>query len=100
MTSPSKRKGNQFEREIVNVARARGLIAERAYASNGRALGESEAVDVVVNGLRIQAKRRAKLPQYLQIPDGADAVVVRQDRGDTLVLMRWDDVMDKLGEGW
>ena len=100
MTHPSKRKGNEFEREIVNSARARGLIAERAYASNGRALGESEAVDVVVNGLRIQAKRRAKLPKYLQIPDGADAVVVRQDRGETLVLLRWDDVMDKLGEGW
>ena len=100
MTSPSKRKGNQFEREIVADATARGLIAERAYASNGRALGESEAVDVVVNGLRIQAKRRAKLPQYLKIPDGADAVVVRQDRGETLILMRWDDVMDKLGEGW
>lgn len=99
MTSPSKRKGNEFERELVRDATSRGLIAERAYASNGRALGESEQVDLLVQGMRIQAKRRAKLPQYLQIPNGADAVVVRQDRGETLVLLRWDDLLDKLQDG-
>jgi len=95
MTHPNKRRGNILEREIVNEARRQGLIAERAYASNGRSLGESESVDVVVNGLRLQAKRRKKLPKYLQIPEGADAVIFRQDRGDTLILLRWKDVMDK-----
>jgi Holliday junction resolvase len=100
MTAPSKRKGNEFERKIVSEARRQGLIAERAYASNGRSLGENDSVDVVVQGLRIQAKRRERLPKYLQIPEGADAVIFRQDRGDTLILLRWDDVMDKLQEGW
>ena len=99
MPSSSKRKGSSFEREIVNEARAAGLDAERAYASNGRALGECEAVDVTVQGMRLQAKRRKGLASYLQIPDGADAVVFRQDRGETLVLLRWRDLLEKLGGG-
>jgi len=99
MPSSSKRKGNGFERELVNQAAARGLASERAYASNGRALGESEEVDLLVQGMRIQAKRRARIASYLQIPEGADAVVVRQDRGETLVLLRWSDLLDKLQHG-
>jgi Holliday junction resolvase len=88
-----KRKGSAFERELVNEAKARGFEAERAYGSNGRALGESEEVDLVVQGCRIQAKRRATLASYLQIPEGADAVVFRQDRGPTLALIPWDTLL-------
>ena len=31
-----------------------------------------------MNGIRVQAKRRKRLPDYLQVPGGADVVVVRQ----------------------
>ena len=99
MAHPSKVKGTNFERELVNEAKRRGLVAERAYASNGRALGETEQVDVVVQGMRIQAKRRKSLAAYLQIPPGVDAVVFREDRGDTYVLLRWEDLLDKLEAG-
>ena len=90
MSHPSKRKGSEFERELVNEAKSRGLEAERAYASNGKSLGCSEEVDLTVQGARIQAKRRAKLASYLRIPAEADAVAFRQDRGPTLVLIPWD----------
>jgi len=100
MTHPNKRRGNNFERELVNDAKGRGLDAIRAYASDGRSLGEGSEVDVLIQGMRIQAKRRKCLPAYLQIPDGCDAVVCRQDRGETLVLMRFDDLLDKLDGGW
>lgn len=99
MTSPSKRKGNTFEREIVNQARALGLDAERAYGSNGEALGECAQVDCLVQGMRIQAKRRKAIASYLLPEDGVDAVVFRADRGEPMVLMRWHDVMDKLRDG-
>ena len=99
MVNRSKVKGNRFEYEIVNEAKKRGLIAERAYASNGRALGEAEQVDVIIQGMRIQAKRRKSLAAYLQIPRGVDAVVFREDRGDTYVLLRWEDLLDKLKAG-
>ena len=48
MTHPSKVKGNNYERELVKEAQAKGLEAERAYASNGKALGECEEVDLIV----------------------------------------------------
>jgi Holliday junction resolvase len=100
MTSPSKRKGVNYERELVNEARARGLDAERAYASDGRALGESSQVDLVVQGMRLQAKRRKKLASYLHVPYGADGVVFREDHGATYVLIKWHDLLDKLEDGW
>lgn len=94
MTHPSKVKGNTFEREIVKHAQASGIAAERAYASNGRALGECEATDCVIGGKRVQAKRRAKLPGYLQVPDGVDAVVFRQDFGEPMALLSYWDWLD------
>lgn len=102
MSSPSKQKGNRYERELVKDAEAKGLPAERAYASNGRALGEVEEVDCIVAGCRIQAKRRKSIPQYLQIDEGVDAVVFRQDSGESLVLVSWKDFLDLIKEtgGW
>jgi hypothetical protein len=96
MTHPSKAKGNNFERELVKQAVESGLTAERAYASNGRALGEAETVDVLIAQKRIQAKRRKKLADFLQLPEGCDAVVIRQDRGDSMVLLPWFDFLDLL----
>ena len=100
MPSSSKRKGSGFEREIVNEARSHGLYAERAYASDGRALGERKEVDVLVQGMRLSLKRRKKIADYLALKDGVDGVMFRQDHGPTLVLLRWDDLLDKLKEGW
>jgi Holliday junction resolvase len=94
MTHPSKRKGNDLERSLVNQAKEFGLSSERAYASNGKALGCTEQVDLKVENVRIQAKRRKKVADYLQIPDGADAVVFRQDRGDSLALIRYEYLLE------
>jgi hypothetical protein len=92
----SRRKGNAFEYELVNEARSAGLEAERAYASNGRALGEVEACDLRVADVRISAKRRKMLAELYQVPGGCDAVVFRQDRGETLAMVRWDWLLDRL----
>ena len=46
MSSPSKVKGNTFEREVVNQAKEFGLKSIRAYASNGISIGEAEDVDI------------------------------------------------------
>lgn len=114
MPSKSKTKGNSFEREFVKWLRARGYSAERAWGSDGRSRGWPESVDVEASrlvaafncGLGIwgaeesktpcQLKRRAKLPNYLKIPTGADCVVFREDRGKTLVLMYAEDVWPEL----
>ena len=104
MAHSSKRKGNRFEREIVREAEAKGLEAERAYASNGQSLGEVKACDVLVRGrdddvldaLRIQAKRRKSHAQYLHPPDGTDAVVLREDREEALAIVPLGLLLDLL----
>ena len=87
MASPSKRKGNHFERECVMLAKAFGLRSQRAWGSNGQSLGLAEDVDLVVDEWRVQAKRRKRLPRFLQIPKGCDVVVTRMDNAETLVLI-------------
>lgn len=96
MTHPSKVKGNAFERELVNEAKAMGLHSERAYASNGKALGECEETDLVVENRRIQAKRRKKIAAFLKPTPGVDAIVFREDRGETFVLLRWKDYLEDI----
>jgi hypothetical protein len=83
----SKRKGSQFEREVVALGRAFGIPSQRAWGSNGQSLGLAESVDLVIGSWRVQAKRRKRLPQFLQIPEGCDLVVTRMDSKESLVLI-------------
>ena len=95
MTHPSKRKGNTHEREVVNIAHSYGINGERAYASNGRSLGLHEEVDVLLEGdLRIQAKRRKKIADWLKPTEVVDAVVVREDRGENYIILRYNEFCD------
>ena len=97
MPSPSKQKGNRFEREIVNRAVQSGLTAKRAWGSNGAALGMHEEVDLVIGRdpeIKIQAKCRKKLATFLQPTEHVDAVVCKQDRGETLIILRFEDWLE------
>ena len=98
MKNRSKRKGSDFERELVNQAIESGLVAERAYASNGRSLGEAEDVDVMAGGKRIQAKRSKNYPSMKAIDgyltDTVDAVAVRADGCETRVVLTWWEYLD------
>ena len=96
MPSSSKAKGNRFERELVADCAERGLTAERAWGSDGRAIGEKEGVDIRVEGIRVQAKRKKQLPKWLQVPEGADVVVFREDRGSSWAMLPWDDFLELL----
>lgn len=104
MPHSSKRKGKRYEREIVHDAEAKGLEAERAYASDGRSLGEAEECDVLIRGranmvtdaVRVQAKRRKSIAQYLSPPEGADVTAIREDRGESLVVVPLSDYLDLL----
>ena len=95
MAHPSKNKGNNFERAIVNKAKEKGLESKRAWGSNGQSLGMHEEVDCVVEGYKIQAKCRKKLASFLIPSKEVDAVVCKQDYGETLIIMRYDDWLDE-----
>jgi hypothetical protein len=98
MVHPSKNKGNNYERELVNEAIQEGIPAKRAYASNGRSLGMHEEVDCLVGGFRIQAKRRKNVAAHLIPSEHVDCVATRSDRGETLVIMRWDDWLELVSD--
>ena len=95
MPSPSKAKGNRFEREIVNTVLSSGFNkCKRAWGSNGASLGMHEEVDVLMgDDFKIQAKCRKKLASFLIPTEHVDAVVCKQDRGEMLIIMRLDDVL-------
>jgi len=90
MTHRNKIRGNNLERECVNIAKEEGLSAERAYASNGKALGKSEQVDCLVEGYAVQAKMKKKIAQWLypkHHADDVDLVVTRMDRKEALAVI-------------
>ena len=95
MPSPSKRKGNAFERELVQLAKGWGFSARRAWGSNGRSLGMHEEVDCVIEEYTVQAKIRKTLPKYLKC-EHTDIVAFRENRGDTYALMPMDKFLDLL----
>lgn len=96
MTHPSKNKGNGFERELVQQATESGLDAKRAWGSNGEALGCHATVDLVIEDKKLQAKRRKTIPAWLGMSEHVDAVVVRADYQEALVIVSWFDYLDFL----
>ena len=96
--SASKRKGNGYERELVKQAEASGLEAKRAWGSDGRSMGMHEEVDCLINGQKVQAKRRKAIAKFLTPTDHVDVVVFREDSGKSLVLIDWFDWLDQQKE--
>jgi Holliday junction resolvase len=101
MSHPSKQKGNRYEREVVDKAKEYGLDAERAWGSNGKALGYTEDVDCVItygNGKKLltQLKRRKAISNYLKPSVNVDAQIFREDRGDSYALIRLNDLLELL----
>lgn len=100
MTTKSKRKGATYELELVKTLEKHGIKADKAWGSNGQALGEVAGVDLVFEQdgrrWRVQAKRRAKLAEYAKPPEGCDIVMMREDRGETFVVVPLDIFLDLL----
>lgn len=103
MSHPSKIKGNKFERDVVKQAELFEIDGKRAWASDGRSLGLDAEVDVVIGNkeyndeMHIQCKIRKRLPEYI-FPknDAIDSHVIREDRGETYIVLRYDDYLSEM----
>lgn len=95
MSHRNKTRAYEQETEITEAAEDAGFNAKRAYASVGTSLTDSkgetltEDVDNIIyqclpsgGDLKVQAKRRKRIAQYIFPPPGADITALRQD-GDT-----------------
>ena len=97
MTNKNKIRGDVLEREVVKAWREQGFEAERARGSDGRSLGHHQEVDVVVNGLTVQCKRRKRIAEWLTCAN-SDIVCVREDRGQRLYVIP-EDVLFRILKG-
>ena len=95
MPNKSKQKGNRFERQIVQMCTAKDIPSKRAWGSNGMSLGLPEEVDVLIDSdIRVQAKVRKAMGAWMLPSEDVDLQVIKRDRGETLVVMRFDDWLD------
>jgi Holliday junction resolvase len=94
LPNKSKAKGNRFEKQLVDAAKAAGLEAVRAWGSNGKALGHHEEVDIVLHGYKVQAKSRAKLPDYIKPNENVDVQIIKADRESPFVVMKFDQWLE------
>lgn len=96
MGRASKRKGYGFEVELVQRAAQHQLPAERAWGSNGAAMKCHHTVDCLIAGRKVQAKRRRAIPSWLGMSQHVDAVAIREDRGQTYVVLRFEEWLELL----
>jgi hypothetical protein len=86
-------KGNRLERAIVRLLQDAGLGADRVPLSGsagGRYSGDL-TVPCCGRDLTIEAKARGNgFKQLYRWLEGRDALVIRRDRSDTLVILRLD----------
>lgn len=95
MPSKNKTRGNNLEREVVKAFQRAGLEAQRAWGSDGRAMGQHQEVDVLVhNDLKLQCKRKKALPKYLGFTEHVDGVVFKEDRGKKYIMLELESFID------
>jgi len=93
MGKMSRDKGARFERELVNDLKAYGLDAKRVPLSGATVFAKNDIrvtagfdPKITLSG---EAKRRKNLPEWIeQALEGADFMVMREDGGKSLVVIR------------
>lgn len=89
----NKRRGANFERELVQGFAEYGVKARKVPLSGGTSFQKNDvlvtanfAPNPVYEG---EAKRKTSLPNWLTgALDGADFAAFRQDHGETLIVLR------------
>ncbi len=93
----SRRKGKRGERQIVNLARAHGLTAERTWTTSQSSDPTERRCDVTVAGTRCQVKVQADgFNTLYDALAGVQAAFLKADRREWLVTMRAVDYLELL----
>lgn len=92
----SRVKGFSYEREVVNQAKDAGIPAKRAWGSDGRSLGLDPEADVVIGGRPFQCKRTKVISSRFTPSPGIYGQLIRADRQESLVVIRYKDYLQLL----
>ena len=99
MPNKSKQKGNRFESEIVKAVELHEVKCVRAWGSNGKALGCHEEVDILIDDeIKVQAKCRKALPNWIRPSENVDVQIIKEDRGKMYVVQELNDWLVNLKE--
>jgi hypothetical protein len=99
MPNRSAEKGSRFERNCVGRLRALGVAAVRVPLSGAAGGDYSSDLRVGPDKLKIECKTRKRfIGQFLGWLEGNYALFVKEDRSETLVVMRLDDFAALLGD--
>lgn len=92
-----RQKGNRVEREVVKQLQGAGLDAKRVPLS-GSAAGYPGDVCVKLKGreLCVEVKARADFKTLYGWLQGRDALVLKADRREPLIVIRLQDLLDIL----
>tara|TARA_R100001015_G_C4634182_1_gene200214 strand:+ start:3928 stop:4239 length:312 start_codon:yes stop_codon:yes gene_type:complete len=86
-----QKKGYRGEVEVLSLFESLDIEAVRAWGSDGRSIMQKSDVDILAKvddmDLKVQVKRRKKLPAYLKFKN-CDLVATRQDRGRWIYILR------------
>jgi hypothetical protein len=101
MGARHRRKGVRGEREAVAWLDKAGVYAQRVPLSGAAQGYEGDLVVVLpprwgAREVKLEVKRRRALPRWLRPPDWAWGVMLREDRGEWLLLLRARDFVDLL----
>jgi Holliday junction resolvase len=96
MPSPSKAKGNRFERLCVNIAKGLGFSSKRAWGSDGRSLGEHPEVDVIIGGYKAQCKTRKRIAKWIKPSKEVDIQLVKENHGETYVIQKYENWLNMI----
>lgn len=94
MSSKSKQKGNRFERECVAIAQNKELKSTRAWGSDGRSLGLTSEVDLVIDKYKAQCKVRKRVAKWLKPSEEVDIQIVKEDRGEVYIIQKYEDWLE------
>lgn len=103
MTAKNKARGNSLENQVVrDFSKVPNVRARRFWGSNGESGGEHATVDILVKSttwdLRLQCKKKRKLPDWLGFSDHVDGVVFSEDRGKRYLLIELDEFLKRVKE--
>jgi hypothetical protein len=79
----------------VKIAEKSGLKAKRTWGSDGRSIGLAKGVDILVDDdIKLQCKKKKKLPQWLITEEGVDYQVFQTDYKKPMIIIPVEEFFD------
>jgi len=95
LAAKNKARGNRLENKVVKMMQAVGAKAVRAWGSDGRSLGLSQDVDVLMNDtVRFQCKMKKKFPKWIGVSETVDYNIIQTDHKPPQIIIPLEEWLE------